>query len=106
MAIKTDLGRGGKADHLPGVRRVRVRRSEASGTPSSRSLLPPDSPGIRTSHIVEPHERLHVGVQRTRSDTPVQSYRQAFRLPAGPADITAGFDNNPEYSAAKPSVNP
>jgi hypothetical protein len=41
-----------------------------------------DSPGIRTSHIVEPDERVHVGVQRTRADTPVQSHREARRFSA------------------------
>src|SRR6516162_10110749 len=96
MAIKTDLDRGSKADHLPGVRGVRARRSEAPGAPSSRSLLPADSPGIRTSHPVEPHERVHVGVQGTRSDTSVQSYRQALRLPARRADMNRPASvNNP-----------
>ena len=64
-------------DHLRGVHRKRTGSAETPRAPRSRQLLRAAVRRISAADDVEPFERVHVGVQGTRSDPAVSGYRQA-----------------------------
>src|SRR5713101_9807641 len=81
LARPTAKHRSGKADDLPRIHRGRPGCAEISGAESARTLLQSAARGVPTPNNVEPVERIHLGIQGTRSDPPIPGNREAGRVP-------------------------
>lgn len=77
----TAVSRGGKADDLPGVRGGRSGGPKTLGTEGARALFQSGTRGVPTTNHAEPVERIHLGPQRTRSDSPIPANREAREIP-------------------------
>lgn len=67
LARSTAFSSGSQADDLPGVHRRGSGGPEASGAKSTRAVFQPAARGVPTPNHVEPVERVHIGIQGTRS---------------------------------------
>ena len=90
------LRRAGQAHHLPGVHRIRPGGAQAPGPAGPRSLFQSAARRVPAADDVEPVQRLHVGVQGTRSDPAVPGDRQARRVSGSrTAAGSGGLISNP-----------
>ncbi len=80
LANSTTVSGGGQADDLPGFHRRRSGGSETSSAEGTRTLFQSAARRVPTPNHVEPVERVHVGIQRTRSHPAIPGDGEAGEL--------------------------